>query len=516
MLLGTRQSGPVLQVKNLSKAFGGVQALRAVQFSIQPGTVHALMGENGAGKSTLMKVLAGIHQPDSGEIIYQGHPVKLRNPHEALKRGILMIHQELMPFPHLTVAENICMGREPAGRIPGTIDRSQMDQDAKALLARVGADFSPEQRMGDLSVAGMQLVEIARALAHQARVLIMDEPTSALSDREVEALFRIIRELKREGVAIVYISHKFDEVFALADEVTVLRDGAYVDTLPAGGLSREHLIHLMVGRELNVLFPKNASQAGEVLLEVRGLTRSGKFQDVNFRLRRGEILGFAGLMGAGRTEMGNAIYGLEPPETGTILLWGKPVNITSPADAIGHGIGMVSEDRKEFGLVLQLSVQQNLTLAGLARCSRGPLISASKEQRLADEQIQAFNIRTPSREQIVERLSGGNQQKVVIARALLTEPDVLILDEPTRGIDIGAKAEVYALVQKLAAQGKAILLISSELPEILALSHRILVMRAGRLVAELDPRTATQEAILHAAMHENTRSPISINNPTPD
>lgn len=506
MLPGREQSEPVLQAKDLAKAFGGVQALRGAQLSLRPGTVHALMGENGAGKSTLLKLLAGLLQPDAGEILFEGRPIKLRNPHEALRHGIVMIHQELMPFPHLSVAENIFIGSEPAGALAGTIDRARMNREAQALLERVGAQFAPEQPMGALSVAGMQLVEIARALVHRVRVLILDEPTSALSEREVESLFRIVRELKREGVAIVYISHKFAEVFALADEVTVLRDGAYVGTQPAASLTREELIRLMVGRELNVLFPPRVPPSEEVLLEARGLSAPPKFADVSFCLRRGEILGVAGLMGAGRTQVANALYGLEPAESGVLLLRGEPVKIRQPSDAIARGIGMVGEDRKGFGLVLGLPVQHNVTLAALRRCGRGPLISSAEERRLTDEQIEAFNIRTPSREQPVERLSGGNQQKVVIARALLTEPEILILDEPTRGIDIGAKAEVYAWIHKLAAQGKAILLISSELPEILGLSHRILVMRAGRVAAELDPRTATQETILHAAMQPDAQN----------
>ncbi len=491
----------VLEVRNLSKSFPGVKALENVRLEVRAGTVHAVMGENGAGKSTLMKTLIGIHRPDGGEILFKGRAVRIRNPHEAQRLGIAMIHQELMPFADLTVAENICMGREPTRGFPGWIDRRAMDRRASELLERLGIPIAPRERMGRLTVAQMQTVEIAKALSHNAEVLIMDEPTSAISDREVESLFGLIGDLTRRGVAVIYISHKMDEVFQIADAITVLRDGRYVATHSTAELSRDRLISLMVGRELGSCYPdRTFGQPGDVALEVRQLTRAGKFRAVSFQVRRGEILGVAGLMGAGRTELVSAVFGLAPADSGEIRIAGRPVRIAGPRDAIRNGIAMVTEDRKRFGLVPQMSVKQNLTLASLRQCCRGPVVDHARENRVADEQIRAFSIKTRDRNQTVDGLSGGTQQKVVVAKALLTDPNVLILDEPTRGIDVGAKAEIYAIIARLAAEGKAVVMVSSEMPEIVSLSHRILVMREGELVAELDPRRTTQEEILKHAM----------------
>ena len=488
---------PILQVRNVSKSFPGVNALDGVSLDIVPGRVHALMGENGAGKSTLMKILIGLYAPDSGEMLHGGRAIRIRSPHDALRRGIAMIHQELLPFRDLTVAENIGMGREPTRWFPGWLDRPAMQREAARLLGRLGAAIDPGRRMRDLSVAEMQAVEIAKALAHNAGVIIMDEPTSAISGREVEALFAVIRDLRQRGVAVVYISHKMDEIFRIADTITVLRDGWHIATRPAGELDEAALIGLMmVGRELPTRPAGRGGSVGEVVLEVRGLARPGRFRDVSFSLRRGEVLGLAGLMGAGRTEVANAIYGMPPAAGGEILVAGRPVRITSPAAAIAAGIALVSEDRKEHGFVPRMSVKHNITLAGI----RSWLIDHRAENRIADEQIRALGIRTSGRNQAVEELSGGNQQKVVIARALLTGPDILILDEPTRGIDIGAKAEVHAIIDQLARAGKAILLVSSELPELLSLSDRLLVMREGELAGELDPRRASQEQIMRLAM----------------
>lgn len=491
---------PALQVRNLFKSFPGVQALAGVRLDIAAGEVHALMGENGAGKSTLMKIVSGLDQPDAGEVLLRGKSARFRSPHDALRQGIAMIHQELLPFPELSVAANIFMGQEPASRFLGWLDKRKMHDEAKTLLARLGVTLSPARRMGELSVAEMQMVEIAKALAHQAQVIIMDEPTSAISAREVTALLGIIRDLKAGGTAIIYISHKLDEVFQIADRVTVLRDGRYVGAYPIQDLNESRLISLMVGRELNTATAPNLTPAGEPVLAVRGLTKAGQFRDVNFEVRQGEIVGLAGLMGAGRTELVSAIYGLAQPDAGSIQIRGRTVRIHNPAAAIRHGLGLVSEDRKETGLVLKMSVKHNLTLASLRRCCRAGFISRRSETRVADECIGRFSIKTPHRNQSVTHLSGGNQQKVVLAKALLTGPDILILDEPTRGIDIGAKAEVHALIRQLAAEGKAIILVSSELPEVLALSHRILVMREGSISAEVDPRRATQEEILKHAM----------------
>jgi inositol transport system ATP-binding protein len=474
--------------------------LQNVQLEVAGGSVHALVGENGAGKSTLVKILAGLEQPDSGEIWLKGQPARLKNPHDALKLGIAMIHQELMPFPDLTVAENIFMGQEPAGGFPGWINRPRLLQDAEALLNRLGAAFPPARKMRELSVAEMQLVEIARALAHRAEVIIMDEPTSALSEREVEALFQLIRELQQQGTVIIYITHRLEEVFALADTVTVLRDGQFIATHRIAEVNRDQLIALMVGRELTSVFPKHDTPKGPVALEVCGLSKAGQFYDISFTVRRGEVVSLAGLMGAGRTEVVSAIYGLNLADAGEIRLRGAPVTITQPADAIRHGLGFVSEDRKELGLVVKLPVKHNLTLVNLRRCCRGWFISKAAENQIADEQIRALNIKTASRNQIVEHLSGGNQQKVAVARTLLADPEIIILDEPTRGIDIAAKVEVYALIARLAAQGKAILLVSSEILEILSLSDRILVLREGRIAAELEARKTTPEQIMRQAM----------------
>jgi len=474
----------VLQVRNLSKSFPGVRALDNVSLDVAAGSVHALMGENGAGKSTLMRIVSDLDTADSGEVRCAGR--------------VAMIHQELMPFRDLTVAENIFMGQEPTRRF-GWLDKPAMRSEAQHLLDHLGMTLSPTRPMCELSVAQMQTVEIAKALARRAELLIMDEPTSAISEHEVEALFKIIRDLKQRGVAIIYISHKMDEIFRIADTVTVLRDGRYVATHPIGELDEAKLITLMVGRELSHGGPRSVEAAGEVALEVRHLTKPGKFCDINFALRRGEILGVAGLMGAGRTDLAHAIFGLAPAANGEILINGQPARIHCPADALAQGIALVSEDRKEFGLVPQMSLKHNITLASL----RGWLIDHRAENRVADEQIRALSIKSHDRNQSVNTLSGGNQQKVVIAKSLLTTPAILILDEPTRGIDIGAKAEVHAIIARLAREGKAILLISSELPELLALSDRLLVMREGVLTAELDPRRATQEQILQHAMPDS-------------
>lgn len=488
-------SPPILQVRRLSKSFAGVRALVDVQLDVEPGKVHVVMGENGAGKSTLMKILAGLHLPDSGEILFQGEPLNLRSPHDALRRGIAMIHQELMPFRDLSVAENIAIGREPCRRFPGWIDRAAMHREAETLLARLGMRIDPARRMGDLSVAEMQTIEIVKALAHQASVIIMDEPTTALSGREVTALFRVMEDLKKAGVAIIYISHKMDEIFRVADTITVMRDGCHVATRPAAGLDERELIRLMVGRD-PVTRATESPTLGEPALEIRNLETPGKFRDISFTLRRGEILGVAGLMGAGRTELAHAIYGLEPALAGEIRIHGKAIRIISPAASLAAGIALVGEDRKRHGFVPKMSVRENLTLSSLKNLR----IDHRAERVLAGEQIHKFAIKVSNSEQAVEKLSGGNQQKVVIAKALLTNPDILILDEPTRGIDIGAKGEIHALVNRLARSGMAVLLVSSELPELMSLSDRLLVMREGEITAELDPAHTTEEEILRHAM----------------
>ena len=477
---------PLLEVANISKSFGGIQALDGVSLNVHAGEIHAVTGENGAGKSTLMKIVAGQERADSGRIHFRG-------------RAIAMIHQELLPFPELSVAENILMGQEPSHWLPGWIDKPARDRKAREALAQLGVAIDPRRPMRDLTVAEKQSVEIAKALARRADLLIMDEPTSALSEREAELLLRIIADLKRRGAAILYISHRMAEIFRLADTITVLRDGRLVATRPAAELNAERLIPLMVGRPLAAVARPSATP-GEVLLEVRGLSRPPRFGDVSFTLRRGEVLGLAGLMGAGRTDVGAAIFGLAPATGGTILLRGRPVAVRSPAAAFAHGIAMVTEDRKEFGFVPDMSVKENVTLASLGRFSLGPFIRRRAEAQAADEQMRRFDIRAAGRDQAVKSLSGGNQQKVAIARALLADPEILILDEPTRGIDVGAKAEIHALIAGLARAGKAILLISSEMDEVLALSDRVLVMREGCVAAELQPSATSPQEILRYAM----------------
>jgi inositol transport system ATP-binding protein len=489
----------VLEARELSKSFPGVDALAGVGLTVQSGMVHAVTGENGAGKSTLMNILSGLLLPDSGEILFRGRPVRLASPHEALRVGISMIHQELLPFLELTVAENIWMGRQPTGRFPGWVDERAMNREAVRLLERLGVVLPPSRRMKHLSVAEMQVVEIARALACRAEVIIMDEPTSALSEREVQRLSELIRDLKLHGVAVIYVSHKLDEIFGLADVVTVLRDGRHVATADIAALDADRLIALMVGRDLEPP-PRRGAAGGEPLLEVLGLTKPGSFREVAFTVRRGEILGLTGLMGAGRTSLIHAICGIDPAMEGEIRVSGEAKRIRSPRDAIRSGIAAVTEDRKTYGIVPAMSLKHNLTLSSLARCARGWIIDHRAEARVAEAQIRAFSIRARDAGLEAQSLSGGNQQKVVIAKALLTDPSILLLDEPTRGIDVGAKAEIHAIVRRLASEGKAIVMASSEMSEILSLSDRILVMREGRVAAELNPEHTTQEEIMKWAL----------------
>ena len=489
----------LLRAENISKSFPGVKALDNVQLHVEKGKVHAVMGENGAGKSTLMKILIGIYTPDSGQIIYKGQPIAFNSVHDALKAGFSMIHQELLPFPELSVAENIFMGKEPTTAIPGWINRKKRNKDAQLLVDQLGLQINVTRRMKNLSIAEMQMVEIAKALSNKAELIIMDEPTSAISDRETAVLFDMIRDLKQQGIAIIYISHKMDEILRIADTISVMRDGKYIATHPVDSISKEGLISLIVGRELNTIFEKRNIVPGEVALSVKGLT-GAKFSDIGFSVRSSEILGIAGLMGAGRTEIVNAIFGLDRIYKGTIAVKGKPVTIRSPKDAIRYGIGLITEDRKSTGLVLSGTVKHNITLAALKSCCKGPFIEMQKERSIAELQIQRFAIKTPSANKVVNFLSGGNQQKIVLAKVLLNDPDIIILDEPTRGIDIGAKTEIYRLMNALAAKGKAIIMISSELPEILGMSDRIIVVHNGCIKAEFTGAEATQEKIMQYAM----------------
>ncbi|HWL57571.1 MAG TPA: sugar ABC transporter ATP-binding protein [Paracoccus sp. (in: a-proteobacteria)] len=489
----------LVRMEGIDKRFPGVHALKAVSFDLRAGEVHALMGENGAGKSTLMKILSGVYQTDEGRILIDGNEVSLPTPRAAQDLGIGIIHQELALMRDLTVAQNIWIGREPR-RSFGRLDESKLNADAAAIFQAMHIRMDPRARVGGMTIARQQMVEIAKALSYRSRVLIMDEPTAALNDAEIAELFAIIQKLRAEGVGIIYISHKMDEIKRIADRVTVMRDGAYVGTVEAAETPISRIISMMVGRELT----EEAAEipdlsAAPVALEVSHLSRGHELKDISFSLKRGEILGFAGLMGAGRTELARAIFGAEPATQGEIRVHGKPVRIGAPADAVQAGIGYLSEDRKHFGLALGMDVRANIAMASLPRyADRLGRINEGELGRIARRYIESLTIRTPGDRQEVRLLSGGNQQKVVIAKWLLRDCDILIFDEPTRGIDVGAKAEIYRLLKELAASGKAIIVISSELPEVLRLSHRIAVMCEGRLTGIL-PGGASQEQIMELA-----------------
>jgi rhamnose transport system ATP-binding protein len=487
----------VFHAQHVSKSFGGVHALQDVHFEIFAGEVHALLGENGAGKSTLIKIMTGVHQPDSGELFLEGSPIRFADTRAAQAHGIAAIYQEPSLFPDLDIAENILIGRQPVGR--GGIDWKRMYQEASALLGRLGLALDPRTKARALSMAQQQVVEIARALSIDAKVLIMDEPTSALTQGEVEELFGIVRQLRAAGAAVVFISHRLEELFALADRVTVLRDGTYVGTRAMAEVTAEDLIRMMVGRTLDELFPKQAAAVGEVVLEVEGLGLEGCFSDISFQLRRGEILGIAGLIGAGRTDLARALFGIEPATAGTIRLDGRAVTIKSPQAAMALGIGYVPDDRKEHGLVLPMSIADNITLPVLPAYATLGWLDRRREVRAAAAASRQLAVKMAGVEQKAEQLSGGNQQKVVLAKWLGCQPRVLILDEPTRGIDVGTKATVHRLMSSLAAQGMAIVMISSELPEVLGMSDRILVMREGRLAGQFSRAEATQEKLMSAA-----------------
>ncbi len=490
----------VLALDQICKSFPGVRALDKVDFEVRAGEVHALLGENGAGKSTLIKIVSGLYQPDAGTIRIDGQPVRLASPHDAQGQGIATIFQELLLFPELTVAENIFMGHAPRTRF-GAIDWAAMRGKARELLASLDIhDLDPSRVVGSLSVGNRQRVEIAKALSQDARILIMDEPTAALTEADVLRLFGIVRLLRERGVGIVYISHRLEEVFLLADRVTVLRDGAYVATREVAEVSEDDLVNMMVGRTIENLFPKLDAEIGRPLLEVRGLSRKPAFHDIDLVLRAGEVVGLAGLVGSGRSELAQAIFGLDPPELGQVVIDGRPVRITSPAQAKRLGIAYVPEDRGTQGLIRQMCLRENISLAVLRQVAPAWFIDRRAETALAEHSVEQFRIRASSVEQVAEKLSGGNQQKVVLGKWLATKPRVLIMDEPTRGIDIGAKSEIHRLMSELAGQGLAILMISSELPEIMGMSDRILVMREGALVAEFARAEATQEAVATAMM----------------
>jgi ribose transport system ATP-binding protein len=492
------ENRPVLEMLNIRKAFPGVVALDDVSFDLHKGEVHVLLGENGAGKSTLMKILSGAYQKSAGRILIEGRDVEIRNPRHARQLGISTIYQELNLIPHLSAAENIFLGREPARA--GFIDRRQIHKAAAAILKGLGVDLDPRTRVAHLGIAQQQMVEIAKAISLEAGILIMDEPTSALTEREIAELFARMRTLRAAGVSIVYISHRLEELFEIGDRVTVLRDGKRVGTHNIRDISRPDLIRLMVNRELTSQFPKVPAEPGEEALRVEGLNRDGVLHDISFSLRRGEVLGIAGLLGSGRTELARAIFGVDKIDSGHIYIKGELRRIDCPRDAIDLGIGFLTEDRKTQGLVPLLSTKANICLPSVDRFSRYGFVRAGVETRAANRYVDDLRIKTAGVDQKVLFLSGGTQQKVVLSKWLCCEAEVFIFDEPTRGIDVGSKAEIYQLMNQLTASGVAIIMISSELPEILGMSDRILVMHRGRIVGEFSAEEATQESILQSAL----------------
>jgi len=496
----------LLRMEGIYKSFPGVQALSDCHFELRPGEVHALVGENGAGKSTMMKILGGIYDKDAGHIYLDSKEVNVNSPHMAQSLGISIIHQELNLMPHLTVAQNVFIGREPRTKIRFALDDKLANQKTERLLDMLNLQLSPTMKVSDLTVAKQQMVEIAKALSFNAKILIMDEPTAALTETEIDELFRIIKQLREKGVGIVHISHRLEELKQISDRVTVMRDGKYIDTLQTKDATIDQIISLMVGRVIFETAPELPEKPSEeVALEVRNLNRGKAIRDVNFSLMKGEILGFAGLMGAGRTEVARAIFGADEYDSGEIYIKGQRVHIKSPGDAVTCGVGYLSEDRKRYGLALGMDVKENVVLSAMKKfISRFGWVDFKKASMRGQEMIKALNIKTPSLEQKVKFLSGGNQQKVVIGKWLTANTEILIFDEPTRGIDVGAKSEIYKLLNDLARQGKAIIMISSELPEILRMSHRVVVMCEGRVTGILNANEASQEAIMKfATMRSN-------------
>ncbi|AHY10142.1 MULTISPECIES: sugar ABC transporter ATP-binding protein [Citrobacter] len=494
-----------LQMSHITKRFPGVLALSNVDFALHKGEVHALLGENGAGKSTLMKILSGVYQPDEGEIIFEGQPVTFANPLSAQSAGITIIHQEFNLFPELTVEENIFIGREFCKNNRWRLDEKQQRQAAIDILQKLNLNIAPDTLVADLTVAQQQMVEIAKAISVNAKILIMDEPTAALTETEIDSLFQVTRLLKEQGTGIVYISHRLEELALIADRATVMRDGQFIATVDYDAVKISDLIAMMVGRDLGNIYPRREPLAQrKPVLEVSGLTRNGVLNNIDFTLYQGEILGFAGLMGAGRTELARAIFGADPINGGTLKLNGKVTVIKDIPDAIQQGISYLTEDRKKEGLALGLSVERNIMLGNYPEYSdRFGNVDSKRCQKTSEEQVKALRIKTPHLEQAALNLSGGNQQKIIIARWVCKDTDILIFDEPTRGIDVGAKLEIYELMNRLVAKGKSIIMISSELPEVLGMCDRILVMRNGRITGELASDDATQEKIMQYATLED-------------
>lgn len=491
----------ILETRNISKGFPGVQALEDVGFSLRKGEVHALIGENGAGKSTFIKILTGAHQPDSGEIVLDGKLISNLTPHSAMNSGISAIYQEFNLVPYLSISENIFLGREATKSY--LLDIESMNGSASEIFRSMGVELDPSIQVRELSVAYKQLVEIGKAVSQNSRILIFDEPTAALTNSETENLFKLIKKLQSEGVSIIYISHRLEELQEIADRITVFRDGQFIDTVDIEDTTREKLISLMVGRELGVDFPRPKPSSDELVLEVKGLSTRGFLKDVNFQLKKGEILGFGGLVGAGRTEVARALFGLDPIDSGEIFIHGIKVCNNSPSLAIANGIGLIPEDRKEQGVLLNLSIRENIGYTFIDRITDWIFINKRKEGKLVDEYQKKLSIKCSSVEQRVSNLSGGNQQKVVLAKWLAGDCDVLIFDEPTRGIDVGAKQEIYSLIKELAEAGKGIIFISSEMPELIGMSERIIVMHEGVIEGELNSESVSQEMILDLASGNN-------------
>ena len=493
----------ILEMKGICKSFPGVKALDDVYFRLRRGEVHALMGENGAGKSTLMKCLFGVYSMDEGEIVYNGQPVRILNPFDALRRGVSMVHQELQPIPERSIAENIFCGRYPTF-LPGVVDHARMNAEAAEVLKKVGLDCDPERKLSTLSVSQIQLVEIARAVSVGARIVIMDEPTSSLTSNEVTKLFAIISNLRDEGVAIIYISHKMDEILRISDEVTIMRDGKYIGTWPAVELTTDLIITRMVGRQISQLYPAKENMPGEKVLEISDFTSINpkSFRNINFSLRKGEILGVAGLVGAQRTELMEGLFGLRSTVSGVITYKGLTFRCARPKDAIDHGIALMTEDRRQTGIFPVLSVADNISMASLRKYQLYKLMLDRKRiVALVDENVRKLSIKTPSIKTLIQSLSGGNQQKVIVSRWLANDPEVLIMDEPTRGIDVGAKYEIYCIIGELAKQGKSIIMISSEMEELIGVADRIMVMCDGRVTGFLEGEDMNEETIMELATH---------------
>jgi rhamnose transport system ATP-binding protein len=492
------ETTPVLALEEVSKSFGAVRALRGVSLRLYAGEAHALAGENGAGKSTLIKALAGVHRPDAGTVLLDGAPVEFQGPADARDAGVAVIYQEPTLFPDLSVAENIFMGRQPR-RSLNRVDHRAVKQAAADLFARLGVDLDPDQPARGLSIADQQLVEIAKALSFDARVLIMDEPTAALTGSEVARLFGVVKTLREQGAAVLFISHRLEEIFALCQRVTTLRDGALIGSEPLEGLTEDDLVRRMVGRDLDELYPKQETETGEVALQVRRLTREGVFTDVSFEVRRGEIVGLAGLVGAGRSEVARAVFGVDRFDGGEVEVLGTRLKPGAPSVAMAAGLALVPEDRRAQGLVMDMSIERNIGLTSFAETTRAGLMNRRAERSRSVDWAVKLQVKYARLADVVGTLSGGNQQKVVLAKWLATGPQVLIVDEPTRGIDVGTKAEVHRLLSSLAAEGVAVLMISSDLPEILGMADRVLVMHEGRLTAEIPRAEATEETVMAAA-----------------